>query len=92
VEKTTRPFRYDVNQIPYDYTVEMRNRFKGRELIECLMNYGQRFMTLYKESGTNTTSKKKKCKKARWLSEEAFQIAVKQREAKSKGRRKDIHI
>ena len=47
VEKTTRPFRYDLNQIPYDYTVEVRNRFKGLDLIECLMNYGQRFMTLY---------------------------------------------
>ena len=46
VAKTTRPFRYDLNQIPYDYTVEVRNRFKGPDLIECLMNYGQRFMTL----------------------------------------------
>ena len=48
VGKTTRPFRYDLNQIPYDYTVEMRNRFKGLDLIECLKNYGQRFLTLYK--------------------------------------------
>ena len=47
VGKTTRPFRYDLNQIHYDYTVEVRNRFKGLDLIECLMNYGQRFMTLY---------------------------------------------
>ena len=46
VGKTTRPFRYDLNQIPYDYTVEVRNRFKGLDLIECRMNYGQRFMTL----------------------------------------------
>ena len=46
VGKTTRPFRYDLNQIPYDYTVEVRNRFKGLNLIECLMNYGMRFMTL----------------------------------------------
>ena len=46
VGKTTRPFRYDVNQIPYDYTVEVRNRFKGLDLIECLMNYGLRFVTL----------------------------------------------
>ena len=46
VEKTTRPFRYDLNQIPYVYTVEVRNRFKGLDLIECLMNYGRRFMTL----------------------------------------------
>ena len=48
VEKTTRPFRYDLNQIPYDYTVEVRNRFKGLDLIECLMNYEWRFMTLYR--------------------------------------------
>ena len=48
VGKTTRPFRYDLNQIPYDYTVEMRNRFKGLDLTKCLMNYGWRFMTLYR--------------------------------------------
>ena len=47
-QKTTRPFRYDLNQIPYDYTVEVRNRFKGLDLIECLKNYGWRFMTLYR--------------------------------------------
>ena len=50
-EKTTRPFRYDLNQIPYDYTVEVRNRFKGLDLIECLMNYGLRFVTLYRRLG-----------------------------------------
>ena len=48
VGKTARPFRYDLNQIPYDYTVEVRNRFRGLDLIECLKNYGQRFMTLYR--------------------------------------------
>ena len=48
VGKTTRPFRYDLNQIPYDYTVEVTNRFKGLDLIKCLKNYGQRFMTLYR--------------------------------------------
>ena len=48
VGKSTRPFRYDLNQTPYDYTVEVRNRFKGLDLIECLMNYGQRFVTLYR--------------------------------------------
>ena len=48
VGKTTRPFRYDLNQIPYDYTVEVRNRFKGLDLIECLKNYGWRFITLYR--------------------------------------------
>ena len=48
VGKTTRPFRYDLNQIPYDYTVEVRKKFKGLDLIACLMNYGTRFMTLYR--------------------------------------------
>ena len=82
--KTTRPFRYDLNQIPYDYTVEVRNRFKGLDLIECLMNYGQSFVILYRRR-IKTIPKKKKCKKAKWLSEEALQIAVRRREEKSKG-------
>ena len=91
--KTTRPFRYDLNQSLYDYTVEMRNRFKGLDLIECLINYGQRFVTLFvQETGIKTILKKKKCKKAKWLSEEALQTAVKRREVKSKGKRKDIPI
>ena len=84
VGKTTRPFRYDLNQIPYDYTVEVRNRFKGLDLTECLMNYGMRFVTLYRRQGSRP-SPGKKCKKAKWLSEETLQIAVKRREAKSKG-------
>ena len=65
VGKTTRPFRYDLNQIPYDYTVEVRNRFKGLDLIECLMNYGLRFMTLYRRQESRTSPWKKKCKKAK---------------------------
>ena len=77
VGKTTRPFRYDINQIPYNYTVQVRNRFKGLDLIECLMNYGRRFMTLYKTE-SKTIPKKKECKKEKWLSEEALQIAVKE--------------
>ena len=77
VGKTTRPFRYDLNQIPYDYTVEVRNRFKGLDLIECLMNYGRRFVTLYRKTGIKTIPMEKKCKKAKWLSGEALQIAVK---------------
>ena len=56
VGKTTRPFRYDLNQIPYDYTAEVRNRFKGLDLIECLKNYGQRFMTLYRRQGSRPSS------------------------------------
>ena len=57
VEKTTRPFRYDLNQIPYDYTVEVRNRFKGLDLTECLMNYGQRFVTLYRRQESRPSPK-----------------------------------
>ena len=85
VGKTTRPFRYDLNQIPYDYIVEVRNRFKELYLIECLMNCGWRFMTLYRRQGSRPSPRKTKCKKAKWLSEEALQIAMKRREVKSKG-------
>ena len=85
VGKTARPFRYDLNPIPYDYTVEVRNRFKGLDLIECLMNYGRRFVTLYKRHGWyKTISMEKKCKKAKWLSEEALQIAMKEENQKAK--------
>ena len=79
VEKTTRPFRYDLNQIPYDYTVEVRNRFKGLDLIECLMNCGlwKEVHDIVQETGIKTIPKKKKCKRAKWLSEEALQIALK---------------
>ena len=59
VEKTTRPFRYDLNQIPYDYTAEVRNRFKGLDLIECLKNYGQRFVTLYRRQWSRPSSRKR---------------------------------
>ena len=80
------PFRYDLNQIPYDYTVEVTNRFKGLDLIECLKNYGWRFVTLYRRQAViKTIPKKNKCKKAKWLSKEALQIAEKRREAKGKG-------
>ena len=85
VGKSTRPFRYDLNQIPYDYTVKVRNRFKGLGLIECLMNYGWSLLIIVQETGIKTIAKKKKCKKAKWLSKEALQIAMKRREVKSKG-------
>ena len=63
VRKTARPFRYDLNQIPYDYTVEVRNRFKGLDLIdECLMNYGLRFMALYRRQGSITSPRKRNAK------------------------------
>ena len=58
VGKTTRLFRYDLNQIPYDYTVEVTNRFKGLDLIECLKNYGQRFITLYRRQGSRRPQEK----------------------------------
>ena len=84
---------YDLNQIPYDYTVEVTNRFKGLDLTECLKNYGWRFMTLYRRVVIKTIPKKKKCKKAKWLPEEALQIAEKRREMKDKGEKKRyIHL
>ena len=60
--KTTRPFKHDLNQIPYDYTVELRNRFKGLDLIECLMNYGRRFVTLYRRQGSRPSPWKRNAK------------------------------
>ena len=63
VGKTTRPFMYDLNQIPYDYTVEVKNRFKGLYLIECLMNYGWRFVTLYRRQGSRPFPWKRNAKK-----------------------------
>ena len=63
VEKTTRPFRYDLNQIPCDYTVEVSNRFKGLDLIEYLTNDGQRFMTLYRRQGSRPSPRKRNAKK-----------------------------
>ena len=63
VGKTTREFRYDLNQIPYDYTVEIINRFKGVDLIECLKNYGRRFMTLYRRQGSRQSPRKRNAKK-----------------------------
>ena len=86
MRKTTRSFRYDLNQIPYDYTVEVRNRFKGLDLIDRLPDELQmEVCDIVQETGIKTIPKKNKCKKAKWLSEEALQIAVKRREVKSKG-------
>ena len=85
VEKTTRPFRSDLNQIPYDYTVEVRNRFKGLDLRHRVPDeLWMEVCDTVQETGIKTIPKKKKCKKAKWLSEEALHIAVK-RDAKSKG-------
>ena len=63
VGKTTRPFRYDLSQIPYDYTVEVRNRFKGLDLIECLINFGWRFETLYRRQGARPSPRKRNAKR-----------------------------
>ena len=94
VEKTIRPFRYDLNQIPYDYTVEVRNRFKGLALIDRVPEeLWMDVCGIVQETGIKTIPKKKKCKKAKWLSEEALQIAVKRREVKDKGEKKRyIHL
>ena len=85
VGKTIRPFRYDLNQIPYDYIVEVTNRFKGLDLIDRVPEelWTEGFNTV-QQGVIETISKKKKCKKAKWLSEEDLQIAEKRREAKSK--------
>ena len=86
IGKTTRPFRYDLNQIPYDYTVEVRNRFKGLDLIERVLDeLLTEVRDIVQEKGIKTIPMENKCKKAKWLSGEALQIAVKRREAKSKG-------
>ena len=98
VVKTTRPFRYDLNQIPYNYTVEVRNRFKGLDLIDRVPDeLWMEVRDIVQEAGIKIIPKKKKCKKAKkekakWLSEEALHIAVKKKKQKTKEKRKDIPI
>ena len=82
IGKSTKPLKHNLNQIPYDYTVEVTNRFKGLDLIGFLKNYGQRFVNTVQEAMIKTIPKK-----AKWLSEEALQIAEERREAKGKGER-----
>ena len=90
--KTTRSFRYDLNETPYDYTVEVRNRFKGLDLIDRVPDeLWMELRDIVQETGIKTIPKKKKFKKAKWLSEEALQIAVKRKEVKSKGEKKKRH-
>ena len=89
VGKATRPFRYDLNQILYEYTVEVRNRFKGLDLIDRVPDeLWTEVRDIVQETGIKTIPKKKKYTKAKWLAEEALQIAVKRREAKNKGEKK----
>ena len=86
IGKTARPFRYDLHQIPYDYTVEVRNRFKGLDLIDSVPDeLWTEVCDIVEETGIKTIPMEKKCKKAKWLSGEALEITVKRREAKSKG-------
>ena len=86
VGKTTRPFRHDLNETPYDYTVEVTNRFKGLDLIDRVPEeLWMEVRDIVQEAVVKTIPKKKKCKKVKWLSEEDLQIAVKRREAKCKG-------
>ena len=93
VGKTARPFRYDLNQIPYDYTVKVRNRFKGLDLIDRVPDeLRTEVRDIVQETGIKTIPMEKKCKKAKWLSEKALQTAVKRRKAKAKEKRKDISI
>ena len=93
VRKTTRPFRYDLNQIPYDYTVEVTKRFKGLDLTDRVPDeLWTEVHYIVQRTGSKIIPKKKKCKKAKWLSEEALQIAVKKEKQKAKEKRKDIPI
>ena len=92
VGKTSRPFRYDLNQIPYDYTVKVTNRVKGLDLIDRVPEeLWREVCDTVQETGIKTIPKKKKCKKAKWLSEEALQIAEERREAKGKGKKGKIY-
>ena len=93
MDKTTRPLRYDLNLIPYDYKVQVRNRFKGLDLIDRVPDeLWMEVRDIVQETGSKTIPKKKKCKKAKWLSEEVLHIAVKRREAKSKGEKERYTI
>ena len=86
VGKIARPFRYAINQIPYDYTLGVRNRFKGLDLIDRVPDeLWNEVHDIVQETGIKTSPIEKKCKKAKWLSEEPLQITVKRRDAKSKG-------
>ena len=93
VGKTTRPFRYDLIQVRYDYTVEVTTRFKGLDLIDRVPDeLWTEVRDIVQETGIKTIPMEKKCKKAKWLSEEVLQIAVKRREEKKKEKRKDIPV
>ena len=92
VGKTTRPFRYDLSQIPYDYTVEVRNRFKGLYLTECLKNYGRSFMTLYRRQGSRSSPWKRNAKSQSGCLRRPYKELWKEEKQKAKEKRKDIPI
>ena len=91
VGKTTRPFRYNLNQIPYNYTVEVRNRFKGLDLIDKVPHeLWNEVRDIVQETGIKTIPKEKKCKKAKWLSEEALRIVEKRKRSERQRRKGKI--
>ena len=91
VGKTTKPYRYDLNQIPYDYAVEVRNRFKGLDLIDRVPDeLWTEVHDIVQQTGIKTIHMEKKCKKAKWLSEEALQIAVKRKRGEKQRRKGEI--
>ena len=93
MQKTTTPFRYDLNKIHYDHIVEVRNRFKGLDLTDKVPNkLWMEVRDIVQETGIKTIPKKKTCKKAKWLSEEALQIAVKKEKQKAKDKKNDIPV
>ena len=92
VGKITRPFRYDLNQIPYDFTVEVINRFKGLDRIECLMNYGMRFVTLYRRLGSRSSPWKRNAKKQNGCLGRPYKKLWKEEKHKAKAKRKNISI
>ena len=92
VGKTTRPFRCDLNQIPYDYTVDVRNRFKGLDLIQCLMNYGQRFMTFYRKQESRPSPRKRNAKKTNGCLRSPYKYLWKEEKWKAKEKMKNIPI
>ena len=92
VGKTTRPLRYDLNQIPYNYTVEVTNKCKGVDLIECLKNYGWRFVTLYRRQGSRPSPRKKSAKRQNGCLRRPYKELRREEKLKAKDKRKDIPI
>ena len=92
VGKTTRPFKYDLNQIPYDYTVEVTNRFKGLDLIECVKNYGWRFMTLYRRRRSRPSPRKRNAKRQNGCLRRPYKLLRIVEKLKAKEKRKDTPI